>query len=358
MNVVIYDPTQTEGPRLFQALKDRGVPVVLANDAMRLVNLIKQQRTELVLLCSQKFSPEIIGVAENLRENHVLEPSQIQLVSGPLDEADGIQVFESSIDSIIPWASDVEYVAARVAAVGRVLERCERKIGAPPFKPGGENAADLPLRLIFRSTAWRTAPEKLREICGQFLGQSATSASLGFDQAPPIEKAAAIQLISGAHGVQIRIGVGADNKSALLLASKLFGPDAKDLVDDMFGEVANVIMGGMKTHFSAENLPFTGGLPVPLPPRELTLSTTPFAHRHLFAIDIGGARLTLHLGMQSKASSSVPVGDLREGMIIARDIVNDRGLLLLKGGTRLSATMINKLTDLLPPRLSVAVMAA
>ena len=119
MNVVIYDPTQTEGPRLFQALKDRGVPAVLANDAMRLVNLIKQQRTELVLLCSQKFSPEIIGVAENLRENHVLEPAQIQLVSGPLDEADGIQVFESSIDSIIPWASDVEYVAARVAAVGR-----------------------------------------------------------------------------------------------------------------------------------------------------------------------------------------------------------------------------------------------
>ncbi len=358
MNVVIYDPSNTEGPRLQQGLKDRGVPAQATNDPMRLMNLIKQQRTELVLLCTQKFATEMMGIAENLREHHVLEPSQIQLVIDKIDEADAIHAFESGIDSFVPWGCDIEYLAARIAAVCRVLERCDRKVGAPAFKPGGENASDLPLRLIFRSNAWKSAPEKLREVCGRFLGQAATNASIGFDAAPPVEKAAAIPLMSGAHGVQIRIGVGADSKSALLLAGKLFGPDAKDLVDDMLGEVGNVLMGAMKTHFAAEQLPFTGGLPVPLPPRELTLPTTPFAHRHLFALDIGGARLTLHLGMQSKASSSVPVGELREGMIIARDIVNDRGLLLLKGGTRLSTTMINKLTDLLPPRLAVQVMAA
>jgi hypothetical protein len=358
MNVLIYDPSQTEGPRLFHLLKERGVPAMIAHDPMRLVSMTKQARTDLVLLCTAKFAPELMGIAENLRENHILEPSQIQLVTGALDEADGIHAFESGIDSILPWGCDAEYLAARISAVGRVMERCERKIGAPPFKPGGENAADLPLRLIFRSNAWRTAPEKLREIVGQFLGQAATNASIGFDAAPPIEKAASIPLMSGAHGVQIRIAVGADNKSALALAGKLFGPDAKDLVDDMFGEVANVVMGAMKNHFSAEQLAFTGGLPSALPPRELTASATPFAHRHLFAFDIGGARLTMHLGMESKASSAVTVLELREGMVIARDLVNDRGMLLLKGGTRLSSTMINKLADLLPPRTSVPVMAA
>jgi hypothetical protein len=358
MNVLVYDPSQTEGPRLFQLLKQRGVPVLIAHDPMRLVAMTKQARTDLVLLCAEKFSPELMGVAENLRENHILEPSQIQLVTGPLDEPDAIHAFESSIDSVIPWGCDAEYLAARISAVGRVLERCDRKIGAPPFKPGGENAADLPLRLIFRSNAWRTAPEKLREIVGQFLGQAATNASIGFDAAPPVEKAASIPLMSGAHGVQIRIAVGADNKSALALAGKLFGPDAKDLVDDMFGEVANVVMGAMKNHFSAEQLAFTGGLPSALPPKELTASATPFAHRHLFAFDIGGARLTMHLGMESKASSAVTVNELREGMVIARDLVNERGMLLLKGGTRLSSTMINKLADLLPARTSVPVMAA
>jgi hypothetical protein len=358
MNVLIYDPSQTEGLRLFNLLKERGVPAMFAQDPIRLVSMTKQARTDLVLLCTEKASPELMGIAENLREHHLLEPSQIQLVTGPLDEADGIHAFESGIDSILPWGCDAEYLAARIASVVRVLERCERKLGAPPFKPGGENGANLPLRLIFRSKAWRTAPETLRVIVGQFLGQAATNASIGFDAAPQIEKAASIPLMSSVHGVQIRIAIGADNKSALALAGKLFGPDAKDLVDDMFGEVANVVMGAMKNHFSAEQLAFTGGLPLALPPKELTASATPFAHRHLFAFDIGGARLTMHLGMESKPSAAVTVIELREGMVIARDILNDRGTLLLKGGTRLSSTMVNKLVDLLPPLTSVPVMAA
>ncbi len=358
MNVFVYDPSQTEGPRLMQAMKDRGVPATMTHDPLRLANMIRQQRTDLVLLCTQKFSTEMMSVAENLRENFILEPSQIQLVIDEIDEADAIHAFEAGIDSFMPWGCDVEYLSARIAAVDRVLERCDRKIGAPPFKAGGANAADLPLRLIFRSNAWKTAPEKLRIVCGQFLGQAVTNASIGFDAAPAIEKASSIQLMSGAHAVQIRIGVGADSKSALTLAGKLFGPDAKDLVDDMLGEVANVMMGALKTHFSAEQLPFTGGLPVPLQPRELTVPTTPFSHRHLFAFDIGGARLTLHLGMVAKETSGVPVRDLREGMITSRDIVNDRGLLLLKGGTRLSMTMIYKLMDLLPATLNIQVMAS
>lgn len=355
MNVLIYDPSQTEGPRLLALLKERSVPALIAHDPLRLVAMTKQARTDLVLLCTEKFAPELMGIAENLRVNHILEPSQIQLVTSPLEEPDAIHAFESGIDSILPWGCDAEYLTARVAAVGRVLERCERKVGAPPFKPGGDGVADLPLRIICRSNAWRTAPEKLRGVVGQFLGQAATNASIGFDAAPPVEKAACIALTSGTHGVQIRIAIGADNKSALALAGKIFGPDAKDLVDDMFGEVANVVMGAMKNHFSAEQLPFTGGLPTPLPPREVIASATPFSHRHLFAFDIGGARLTVHLGMQTKPPSTVLVGELREGMVTASDLVNDRGMLLLKGGTRLSATMINKLSDLLPPKTQIAV---
>jgi hypothetical protein len=358
MNVLVYDPSQTEGQRLLGIFKERGVPALLAHDPLRLVAMTKQARTDLVLLCSQTFAMELMGVAENLREHHILEPSQIQLVTGPLDESDAVVVFESGIDSVLPWGSDADYVAARVAAVGRVLERCERKLGAPPYKAGSENAAQLPLRLIVRSNAWRGAPAKLREVVGQFFSQAVTNASIGFDAAPAIEKAASITLLSGVHGVQIRIAVGADQKSALVLAGKLFGPDAKDLVDDMLGEVANVVMGSMKNHFAAEQLPFTGGLPSPLPPRELTVSATPFSHRHLFAFDIGGARLTMHLGMHVKNSAAVPVNELREGMVTARDLVNDRGVLLLKGGTRLSSTMILKLADLLPPRTAIAVMAA
>lgn len=356
MNVLIYDPGQSEGARLLGLLKDHGIPASLATDPARLVSMTKQVRTDLVLVCCEQFSTDFMAICEDLREHHILEPSQIQLVTGPLEASDAAYAFESGIDSILPWGSDREYIVARVAAVARVLERCERKIGAPPFRAGGETGAGLAMRLLVRSTAWRTTPEKLRQVIGQFLGQSAVQASLPSDAPPPIDKASSIALLGGASGVEIRIALGADNKSALALASKMFGPDAKDLIDDMLGEVANISMGTLKNLFGAEQIALTGGLPSPLGPAEVMKPTKAFTHRHVLAFDIGTARLIVHVGIAAKACSSTAVADLREGMVIARDLFNDHGLLLLKGGTRLSTTMIKKLAELLPARLAVAVM--
>jgi hypothetical protein len=354
MNVLIYDPSQGEGARLLGLLRDQGIQASLATDEARLAPMTKQVRTDLVFLCCETFSTDFMQICERLREHHILEPSQIQLVTGPLNEADAAYAFGSGIDSILPWGIERDYLLARVAAVARVLERCERKVGAPPFQVGGETASGLPIRLIVRSNAWRTTPEKVRQVVGQFLGQAAVlTAPL---PEGVIEVASSISLLGGAQGIQIRIAVGADNKSALSLASKMFGPDAKDLIDDMLGEVANVAMGTLKNVFGAEQIALTGGLPSPLKPAEVLTPPTTTAHRHVFALDIGSARLTVHVGLVAKSSSSVAVGELREGMVIARDLFNDHGLLLLKGGTRLSATMIKKLTDLLPARLAVAVM--
>jgi hypothetical protein len=354
MNVLIYDPSQSEGARLLGLFKEQGIAASLAVDPTRLVPMTKHSRVDLVLLCSEKFSTEIMDLCENLREHHILEPSQIQLVTGPLSDADAAYAFGSGIDSLLPWGSERDSVLARVAAVARVLERCDRKVGAPPFQAGGEAPSGLPIRLIVRSAAWRTTPERLRQVIGQFLGQAAVLAPTAPEG--PIDVASSISLLGGAQGIQIRIAIGADKTSALSLASKMFGPDAKDLIDDMLGEVANVSMGTLKNLFGAEQIPLTGGLPSPLNPIEVLKPPTTTAHRHVLALDIGTARLTVHVGLIAKSSSSVAVAELREGMVIARDLFNDHGLLLLKGGTRLSATMINKLTDLLPSRLAVAVM--
>jgi hypothetical protein len=45
-------------------------------------------------------------------------------------------------------------------------------------------------------------------------------------------------------------------------------------------------------------------------------------------------------------------------MILAADLFGDHGDLLLRRGTRLSASMVQRLRNLLPPRGNVQVMAA
>ncbi len=174
---------------------------------------------------------------------------------------------------------------------------------------------------------------------------------------PLLDRAAVNFLTSSAHGVQIRIGVGVEERSGSILTAKFVGRDGDHLVDDMLLELANTLSGALKKDFGLELLPFTPGLPVLLPPRELTRPSMIFSHTRQAVYEIGHERLMLHLGMASKALFSIDVQNLSEGLILAQDLRGARGDLLLRRGTRLSGSMVQKLVDRLRPRTRLQVMS-
>jgi hypothetical protein len=353
MNVVVVDTSRSEGPRLHGVLTRRGVPARLAVERPRAVGLLEEEAADLVLLCARRPDAEVLGFAEHLRERLVLEPASLQIVCEPLDDDAVVQVFDAGIDAVVPWGAGEEQLVARVAAVARQLDRVERKATAAPFRAGDEDGAGLPTRLIYRSNAWRSSAVLLREIVARFFSHAALPVSVDVDGA--LDRAAACFLTSHVHGAQIRCGVGANNESVRVLAAKFFGHDADHLVDDMLAELASVLAGALKTRLAHELLPFTAGLPFALPASELTRPTTTYAHRTQLAFAIGHAQLRIQLGLSAKALSSVDVALLLEGMIIAHDLVDARGL-LLRRGTRLSSSMVKKLRELLPPHERIQVM--
>jgi DNA-binding response OmpR family regulator len=375
VNVVLFDPTKTEGVRLQRALKDRGVPALLATDPLHCVAVAEQRRPELVLLCARAFSLDVLELAEKLRSQTVVEPAEIHLVSGPLTDDDTIRVFDAGIDGTMPWGLSEPHLMSRVSGVTRVQQRCQRRPDAPPFR-AGEDGAELPLRLIYRAQAWRTAPTAFRDLVAQFFSHAAIPVHpdelpgdpdqriapavplLDEDGEPFIEQAAATLLTSNAHGVQIRVAVGAGEDSGDVLAARFFGDNADDLVDDMLAELSGVLAGALKSHFGSELLGFTAGLPLPLPAEEFLRPTATFVHQHRFGFDVGRGRIFVHLGMATRAITAIEVGALHEGMILATDLVGDHGDLLLRRGTRLSSSMVHRLRDLLSPRMNVQVMAA
>jgi len=357
MHVVIHDPGNSEGPRIERALRGRGIPAVVSLDARRTTSVLEADRADVVLLCARTFSAEILAFAEELRSRLVLEPAQLQLVAGPLDDEDTAQVFDAGFDAIVPWGTSDAALVSRVAAAERLLDRCERKPDAESFHVGDEDGAALPQRLITRSNAWRGATESLREIVGGFFSHPTRMSEIGADEEPPIDRAAVNFLTSSAHGVQIRIGVGVEEASGTILTAKFVGHDGDHLVDDMLTELANTLTGALKKQFGLELLPFTAGIPVLLAPRELTRPTTLFVHRHRVIFEVGRGRLLLQLGMTSKALFSVGVENLAEGLILAQDLHGARGELLLRRGTRLSRSMIHKLADRLPARTRLQVMS-
>jgi hypothetical protein len=77
-----------------------------------------------------------------------------------------------------------------------------------------------------------------------------------------------------------------------------------------------------------------------------------------FSLNLVDAKLIVHLGLRSKANLDVAVVGLKEGMVLAKDVFNPKGLLMVNAGTRLSATMIEKLRTVLSAKQSVQVMAS
>ena len=378
VNVVVFDPSSTEGQRLQRALKDRGVPAALSTDAAHCLAVAGQRHADLVLLCTRGFSLDTLELGEKLRAGPVGEPGGIHLVSGPLADDDVVRVFDAGFDGIMPWGLSEPHLMARVSAVARMQQRCMRRPDAAPFR-AGEDGAELPLRLIYRAQAWRTAPTAFRDLVAQFFSHAAVPvhddpqhhhdpdqrilparALLDDedDHEPLVDEAAATTLTSNAHGVQIRVAVGAARDGGEVLAARFFGNDSDELVDDMLAELSGVLAGALKAHFAAELLPFTPGLPLRIPPAEFLHPTTSFVHQHRFGFDISRGRVHVHLGMTSRATSTVQAGALHEGMILAADLFGDHGDLLLRRGTRLSASMVQRLRNLLPPRGNVQVMAA
>lgn len=71
----------------------------------------------------------------------------------------------------------------------------------------------------------------------------------------------------------------------------------------------------------------------------------------------GDARLVVFAGLRSRANVLVCPPDLREGMVLAKDVLNARGVLLLQGSTRLSATMVERLQGNLTPKHEIEVIA-
>ncbi|MFZ9886998.1 MAG: hypothetical protein ACO3JL_05790, partial [Myxococcota bacterium] len=155
-----------------------------------------------------------------------------------------------------------------------------------------------------------------------------------------------------------RFVVGTDKESARELANHLFGEADESLIEDMLGELSNIFMGALKTSFTTEDIIFTSGLPSPVPPDELLTPSFSFAQRHVVTMQLHPSIICVSVGLRSTAPSLVTPLDLREGMVLSKDVLGDRGLILLGAGTRLSLNMIEKLRGHLPEKTPVEVLAA
>ena len=245
-------------------------------------------------------------------------------------------------DLIVPCSPPL--FASRLRAIERLKRRVEGRLE--------------PLDVAVRATA--RAAEQIQSAVSEMLGVVAEVEGAG-RPAPDaqIASAACVFLLSAAQGLEIRIAVGGDEASTRAIAAFAFGGEASDdLVIDLLKELANLLMGSLKASLTAAEIACSSGVPIAIAPHHLQQPPASYAHRDEYTVVVGGRRLVVQIAMRTKLHRFVKPTELREGMVLARDLRNEQDLMLLPIGSRLSEHLLEKLANALPPTMRIEVLIA
>lgn len=246
--------------------------------------------------------------------------------------------------------------AALLKARLLTAERISALKSGEPWFAADANGTHAAIQAVSSSAAWQAFPHELASAAGTFLTRP-----LSLTRAPAdasLEMVAGIVLANVEKQVEVRVLISTDKASAGVLTAQVFGEDSADLQVDMFGELANLSMGVLKTSFSKSGLQFTGGLPESISPEKYEEFARGCQVNEAFTLaSENGARLRVQVGVASKRNEMVAISALQEGMILANDVRNERGMLLVKSGTRLSSTAVGQLRSLLNMKQTVEVAA-
>ncbi len=361
-----------------ESLRDDGHTVRVAADHV-VVEACIEDRPGLVVLDAPQQGDSVQALVHRLREVGGGAPFLLfLLVGGEVDEELLLRAYEAGIDGDLRRPFSFAYFSARVASAARIARRPEPGAVTGPGSKGAALAArpaaapartiavagmadraamesENALAAVSASATWRSANESFRKTASGFLGLPASIVADGGAPAPSL--GCAISLTHPIQQLELRLAVGVDVRSARRLAVHLFGEEGDGLMGDMLNEVANLFMGSLKTSFSAEQTFFTAGLPETISGDYVTRPPCTYKRQETIVLAIEDSRLTIYIGIRSKANQFLGAGGLREGMVVAKDVFNLRGLMLVNGGTRLSLNMVEKLRHLLAPKQLIEVTA-
>lgn len=202
--------------------------------------------------------------------------------------------------------------------------------------------------------AWQTMADGVARDLSDMVSQSVESTEGWPDKFSGSLRGATLNMSLTSARIEFRLSIIADDSSLRWLAEALLGdPKAQSAeVDDMLRELANTAGGSLKRAALAESVTLTTGIPATnaaaRPRREGV---------RCWSVTIGGGLACLAVVGEVRQHERVCIAasKLREGMVVAEDLRNGVGALLVPAGTRLTATTVARVTETLGPQFVVEV---
>jgi len=166
-------------------------------------------------------------------------------------------------------------------------------------------------------------------------------------------RSATIPMSLAGDELEARVSVVVDAITIRWVKSALLGnPNASvDAVDDALRELANTAGGAVKRAALTENVVLTTGIP------STDNASSHFEQHSCWTLAPEGSDCFVAVvgEIRQRANQRVAASQLTEGMVLAHDVRNESGILLVPAGSRLTSTSAIKLSALLGPRFFLEV---
>jgi CheY-like chemotaxis protein len=207
-------------------------------------------------------------------------------------------------------------------------------------------AFDFSAALDFTAlNVWKSIGCVVAEDLGQMAGQSFSVGEGWPRQFDGNHRGATIPMSLAGDQLELRVSIVVDSRSLDWLREALLGDAgaALDAVDDALRELANTAGGAIKRAALGESVVLTTGLPV----SDASVAIPAGCASWSLNLDDGLVSIAVVVEIKRLQNQRVPASKLTEGMVLAHDIRNEAGILLVPAGSRLTATSALKLAKML-----------
>jgi hypothetical protein len=205
-----------------------------------------------------------------------------------------------------------------------------------------------------RLTAWATAESALCRELSEMLGITLAHAS-ALDALAGASLVTTLPLSLAAERSEVCLAIGVDEPSAKALAAAMFGSSDVDpaMTHDMMCELTNVAAGAFKRTALLDGRVFTTGLPT-----IAAVDPSPATARKQWIGTAAGITIRFELALRLRQPKWIRVASLCEGMVVATDLRDSLGALLMPSGTRICDSHLVGLRRQLGMEHSIEIMEA
>ncbi len=154
-------------------------------------------------------------------------------------------------------------------------------------------------------------------------------------------------LVDARNGSEVTPWILARESAAISVATAMLGeaPGNAEEAADALAEVLNLLAGVLKTEFGTNDFKFTLVLPKRTTSKEIRALIEGAFASIVTTVAFGDTSFALGFSARSVNAVEMRVEDLREGFVLAEDVCNATGGMLLPACTRLTATAAQRLRE-------------